>query len=164
VQLLNTLYTIYMAVVQVNRPDCRSHANLSISQIQYFKRKFGRRQNVTLCSSSRFAAPLRISMCSKHVFKCSQTYHILFLNETGCPQRRVVVLRRAAGDVADFQSVTLSNVPARGIQECSGSSIDCNDSHVSGPVGCAPLLPCYDFTGLAHMQVIHGDGTLYINL
>jgi len=85
-------------------------------------------------------------------------------NETGCPQRRAVVRRHVAGDAADFQSVTVSTVPARGNQECLISSIEFNDSHVSGLVGCAPLLSCYDFHGLARMRVIHGDGNIYINL
>jgi len=43
-------------------------------------------------------------------------------------------------------------------------SIDFDESHLSGLVGCAPLLSCYDFHGLAHMQVIHGDGNSYFNV
>jgi len=115
---------------------------------------------VSLCSCSRSAAPF---MRSETHVPFLQQYHTCF-DDIGCPQRRVVVLRHVAGDAADFQSVTFSAVPARGIKECIISSVEFNDSHLSGLVGCAPLLSCYDFHGLAHMQDIHGDGKVYIHL
>jgi len=99
----------------------------------------------------------RSAVANGHAFKnliFGVHNRIILFYECGCPQRRVVVLRHVAGDAADFQSVTFSSVPARGIQECSISSIDVNDSHLSGLVGYAPLLSCYDFHGLAHMQAI----------
>jgi len=70
------------------------------------------------------------------------------------PPERVVVLRNLAGDAADFQCVTFSALWARGIRGCIISSMDRNESDVSGLAECAPLLSCYDFHGLAHMQVI----------
>jgi len=75
----------------------------------------------------------RSAVANGHAFKnliFGVHNRIILFYECGCPQRRVVVLRHVAGDAADFQSVTFSSVPARGIQECSISSIDVNDSHL----------------------------------
>jgi len=102
-------------------------------------------------------------MCSKAEFHVTTNVSYLF-NESGCQQRRVVVLRNVAGEAADFQPVTFSTAPVRGLQECRISSNGFGDSHVCGLVGCAPLLSCYDFHGLAYMQVIHCDGKVYISL
>jgi len=94
----------------------------------------------------------------------SFTTRVTLFNEHVYPQGRAVVLRHLAGDAADFQSVTFATVPARGIQECPISSLGFNDHHLYGLVECAPLLSCYDFHSLAHMQVIHGYGNMVIHL
>jgi len=157
------VYTIERAVVQVNRPllpiprETVSFANV------IFPTKACRRQNVLLCPGSRSAAQLRSSVVSNtYVLVFTNVSHIS--NEQCCPQRRDVVLRHIAGGAADFQSVTRSTVPGRGVQECLMSQIDVSDSLLSGLVGCAPLLSRYDFHGLAHVQAIHRDGNLYIDL
>ena len=64
-------------------------------------------------------------------------------------------------DSADVESATISNVPARGIQECVVFSMEFNDSHVSGHVGFLPLLKCYDFHGFERIRDFHVDGKIY---
>ena len=70
---------------------------------------------------------------------------------------------RTRRDTADVESVTISTIPARGIQECLVFSMDFHDSQVSGHVGFLPLLRCYDFNGFEPIPVFHIDGKIYSN-
>jgi len=74
------------------------------------------------------------------MFMCSQHIAHVF-NDTWHPPERVVVLRRLAGDAADFQYGTFSCVLARGLRECTMFSMDLVDSNLSDLFEWAPLLP-----------------------